>query len=335
MNRPAPKDTKLLICVWHAFTLWRPPQDMDERIRRRWPDLNVVHLPGYEHVIDELPSTDILVGYSLRRDQFAQAKKLKWIHSTAAGVGQLMYPELRRSSIVLTNAGGVHAVPMSEHLLGTIIALARRFPDAMRYQSLGRWAQQEIWDAKPRPLELSGRVLLIVGFGATGRELARRIQPLGMRIWGITRSGRGDAQLAERILPVEELANVLPQADFAVLAAPETPETRQMIGAKEFALMKREAYLINVARGTLVDEVALAEALRTHSIAGAAIDVAEEEPLPPESPLWKLDNIFITPHVSAVTQRMWTRQMDLLMENLERWFDGRELINQVDFRRGY
>lgn len=335
MNRPAPKDTKLLICVWHAFSLWRPPQDMDARITRRWPDLNVVHLTGYEHVIDELPDTDILVGYSLRRDQFAQAKKLKWIHSTAAGVGQLMYPELRRSSIVLTNAGGVHAVPMAEHLLGTIIALARHFPDAMRYQAQSRWAQQELWDAKPRPLELGGRVLLIVGFGATGRELARRIQPLGMRIWGMTRSGRGDAQLAERILPAGELANALPQADFVVLAAPETPETRQMIGAKEFALMKREAYLINVARGTLVDQAALAEALRARTIAGAAIDVAEEEPLPPESPLWKLDNIFITPHVSAVTERMWTRQMDLLMENLERWFDGRELINQVDLQRGY
>ncbi|HEV2182775.1 MAG TPA: D-2-hydroxyacid dehydrogenase [Candidatus Acidoferrales bacterium] len=308
---------------------------MDARIRRRWPDLNVVHLPCYEHVIDELPDTDILVGYSLRRDQFAQAKKLKWIHSTAAGVGQLMYPELRRSSIVLTNAGGVHAVPMAEHLLGTIIALARRFPDAMRYQAQSRWAQQELWDAKPRPFELDGRVLLIVGFGATGRELARRIQPLGMRIWGMTRSGRGDAQLAERILPAGELANALPQADFVVLAAPETPETRQMIGAKEFALMKREAYLINVARGTLVDQAALAEALRARTIAGAAIDVAEEEPLPPESPLWKLDNIFITPHVSAVTERMWTRQMDLLMENLERWFDGRELINQVDLQRGY
>jgi phosphoglycerate dehydrogenase-like enzyme len=308
---------------------------MDARIKRRWPDLNVVHLPDYEHVIDELPDTNILVGYSLRRDQFAQARKLKWIHATAAGVGQLMYPELRRSGIVLTNAGGVHAVPMSEHLLGTIIALARRFPDAMRYQAKNHWAQQELWDAKPRPLELGGRVLLIVGFGATGRELARRIQPLGMRIWGVTRSGRGDAQLAERILPAAELASVLPQADFVVLAAPETPETRQMIGAKEFAIMKPEAYLINVARGTLVDQAALAEALRARTIAGAAIDVAEEEPLPPESPLWNLDNIFITPHVSAVSERMWTRQMDLLMENLERWFDGRELVNQIDLQRGY
>ena len=335
MNRPRPEDTKLLICVWHAFTLWRPPQDMEAQIKNRWPGMKVVHLPNYERVIDELPDTDILVGYSLRRDQFAHATKLKWIHSTAAGVGQLMYPELRQSAVLLTNASGIHAVPMSEHILGMIIALARRFRDAMHYQAQSHWAQQEIWDGKPRPLELSGRVLLIVGFGSTGRELARRIQPLGMKIWGVTRSGRGDTQLAERILPVTELANALPHADFVVLAAPETPETRQMIGAKEFALMKPTAYLINVARGTLVDEAALAAALRARTIAGAAIDVAEEEPLPASSPLWKLDNIFITPHVSAATERMWERQMQLLMENLERWFTGRELINRVDLDRGY
>ncbi|MHB8526100.1 MAG: D-2-hydroxyacid dehydrogenase [Candidatus Acidiferrales bacterium] len=335
MNRPRSEDTKLLICVWHAFTLWRPPQNMDAQITNRWPGMKVVHLPSYERVIGELPDTDILVGYSLRRDQFAQAIKLKWIHSTAAGVGQLMYPELRQSDVLLTNASGIHAVPMSEHILGMIIALARRFPDAMHYQAQSRWAQQEIWDGKPRPMELSGRVLLIVGFGSTGRELARRIQPLGMKIWGVTRSGHGDAQLAERILPVTELANVLPQADFVVLAAPETPETRQMIGAKEFALMKPTAYLINVARGTLVDEAALAAALRARTIAGAAIDVAEEEPLPASSALWTLDNIFITPHVSAATERMWERQMQLLMENLERWFTGRELINRVDLNRGY
>ncbi len=335
LNRPKPEDTKLVICVWHPFTLWRPPQEMAAQIRQRWPGMRVVHLPSYEHVSDQLPDTDILVGYSLRRDQFARAKKLKWIHATAAGVGQLMYPELRQSNVLLTNASGIHAVPMSEHILGMIIAMARRFPDAFRCQAQGRWAQQEVWDGPPHPRELQGQVLLIVGFGSTGRELARRIQPLGMRIWGVTRSGRGDAQLAERILPATELANALLQADFIVLAAPETPQTRRMIGAKALALVKPSAYLINVARGTLVDEEALVAALRTRTIAGAAIDVAEEEPLPPESPLWKLDNIFITPHVSAASDRMWERQMQLLMENLERWFNGQELLNQVNLERGY
>jgi phosphoglycerate dehydrogenase-like enzyme len=332
-TRTTPEQTKLVICVWHKFSLWRAPRELSEKISKRWPAMKVVHLQSYDRVLDELPETDILVGFSLRPEQFGQAKKLKWIHATAAGVGQLMYPALRQSNIVLTNARGIHSVPMAEHILGTIIALARRFPDAFRFQQAAHWAQQEIWEARPR--ELQNQVLLIVGFGSIGRELARRMDPLGMRIWGVTRSGTGDARLAERIFPATELRNVLPQADFVVLAAPETPDTRKMIGGEELALMKPSAYLLNVARGTLVDQAALTAALRSRAIAGAALDVTEEEPLPPENPLWKLDNVIVTPHISAVTDHLWQRQGELLLENLERWFTGRELLNRVDLERGY
>jgi len=331
--RTTPENTKLVICVWHRFTLWRAPRELSDKIRERWPAMNVVHLQNYDRVAEELPDTDILVGFSLRPEQFDRAKKMKWIHATAAGVGQLMFPALRQSSIVVTNARGIHSAPMAEHILGTVITLARRFPDAFRYQQQAHWAQQEIWDAHPR--ELQAQIILIVGFGSIGRELARRMQPLGVRIWGVTRSGNGDAQLAERIFASTDLHQLLPQADFVILAAPETPATRKMIGAPEFALMKPSAYLINVARGTLVDQAALAAALRARVIAGAAVDVTEEEPLPAEDPLWKLDNVFITPHVSAITDRLWQRQTDLLMENLERWFDGRELLNRVDLKKGY
>lgn len=337
MNRTRPEKTTLTICAWHRFTLWRAPAGFSDAIRLRWPQMNVNQLPDYSHLDAALPGTDILVGFKIRPEQFTLSSRLKWIHATAAGVGQLMFPELRRAGIVVTNARGIHSVPMAEHILGTIIALARRFPDSLRYQMQSRWAQQELWDAPPaaRMRELNGQILLIVGFGSIGRELARRIQPLGMRVWGVTRSGAGDASLVERILPVSELAAALPQADFVLLAAPETPETRRMIGEPELARMKPSAYLINVARGSVIDEPALIEALRRRAIAGAALDVAEKEPLPPESPLWKLDNVFITPHVSAVTDRLWERQADLLIENLDRWFSGRELLNQVDLQRGY
>ncbi len=335
MSRPAPGDTKLLVCVWHRFTLWRPPAEVAAQVRRRWPEMKVVHLPDYDRLDDELPDTDIFVGYSLRSEQFIRARKLKWIHSTAAGVGQLMYPELRASSVVVTNASGVHAVPMAEHILGLLIALARRFPAAVRYQSERRWAQQEIWDHPLRPRELAGQTLLVVGFGAIGRELARRAKPLGMKIWAVTRSGKADAELAERILPASRLDEALAEADFVVLAAPETPETYHLIGARQLQAMKPTAYLVNVARGSLVDEAALAKALGCGSIAGAALDVTEQEPLPAESPLWRMENVFITPHISAASELLWDRQTELLLENLERWFSGRELRNLVDFKRGY
>jgi D-2-hydroxyacid dehydrogenase (NADP+) len=333
--RTSPAETKLLICVWHAFALWNPPPEMPERIRARWPEMRVVHLPRYDRMLDELPDTDIFVGFSLRPEQFAVAWKLKWLHSTAAGVGQLMYPELRNSGIEVTNASGVHRIPMAEHILGTLIALTRRFPDCFRHQQQAHWAQQELWNAPVRPRELRGQILLFIGFGAIGREVAKIIRPLGMRVWAVTRSGRAEEGLAEQVFPVSKLDEALAQADFVVLAAPETPETRKMMGAREFALMKPSAYFLNVSRGALVDEPALIFALAERQIAGAALDVASQEPLPPENPLWKLDNAFITPHMSAASEHLWERQTDLLMENLERWFAGDELLNRVDLNRGY
>jgi phosphoglycerate dehydrogenase-like enzyme len=297
--------------------------------------MRVVHLPRYGRILDELPDSDIFVGFSLRPEQFALVRKLKWLHSTAAGVGQLMYPELRNSGIEVTNASGVHRVPMAEHILGTLIALARRFPDCFRYQQQARWAQQELWNAPVRPRELRGQILLFIGFGAIGREVAKMIGPLGMRVWAVTHSGRAEEGLAENVFPASKLDEALPQADFVVLAAPETPKTRKMIGAREFALMKPSAYFLNVSRGALVDEPALISALAEHKIAGAALDVASQEPLPPENPLWKLDNLFITPHMSAASEHLWERQTDLLMENLERWFAGDQLLNRVDLNRGY
>ncbi|MCI0540788.1 MAG: D-2-hydroxyacid dehydrogenase [Verrucomicrobiales bacterium] len=308
---------------------------MAAQIRRRWPQMRVVHLPTYEHIEDELPDTDILVGFSLRPHQFALARKLRWIHATAAGVGQLMFPELRSSGVTLTNARGIHTIPMAEHILGFLIALARHFSLALRQQLKRHWAQQEIWDQPLRPRELHGQVLLFIGFGAIGRETARRVRPLGIHIWAVTRSGKADPSLADRIFPASRLEEALPQADFVVLAAPETPETHHLLDARRLALLKPTAFLINVARGTLVDEAALAAALGQRSFAGAALDVTEEEPLPPESPLWSLENVFITPHISAVSEYLWDRQTELLLENLDRWFSGRELVNLVDLKRGY
>lgn len=308
---------------------------MADAVRGRWPAMRVLHLPNYERLEAELPDTQIFVGYSIRPNQLQWARELKWIHSTAAGVAQLTYPALRESGIIVTNASGVHSIPIAEHVIGMLLSLARRFPDALRHQQAHRWAQQEIWDAKPRPGELHGAVLLLIGLGSVGKEIARRAQTFGMKIQAVTRSGRGDSSLAAKIYPATELDAALAHADYIVVAAPETPATQNLLGARQFAAMKSSAFVINVARGSLIDEAALATALERHQIAGAAIDVAAEEPLPPESPLWRQENIFITPHLAAASEHLWERQTDLLLRNLELWFHGKELINRVDFSRGY
>jgi len=332
---PSPAETKLLLCVWHPFTLWRAPESFAARIRQRFPGLRVVHLQDYTGVPAELPDTDIFVGWSLRPQQLAVAPRLKWLHSTAAGVAQLMYPELRSSRIVVTNASGVHSVPIAEHVLGLLLALARRFPSAFRHQAARHWGQQDIWDEPVRPRELRGSTLLVIGLGAIGREVARLARAMGMRVEAVTRSGRAAPELCDRVAPPSALDAMLPAADFIVLAAPETSETHHLIGAARLALLKPSAYLINVARGSLLDESALVAALIARRIAGAALDVAGEEPLPASSPLWSLDNCFITPHLSGASDSLWKRQGDLLLDNLDRWFSGRELLNRVDLSRGY
>jgi D-2-hydroxyacid dehydrogenase (NADP+) len=335
MIRTIPAETKLVICVWHPFTEWRPKPFMAEAIRKRWPQMRVLHLPNYDGLPQELPDTDIFVGYSLRAEQLTAARKLKWIHSTAAGVAQLMYPELRDSGIVVTNPSGIFSVPMAEHTMGLLLALARNFPDSVRQQDLAHWSQQELWDKPQHLTELNGQVLLIVGFGSIGREVAKRARAFDMRVWGVTRSGKGDPTYAEKILAVKDLHEALPEADFVLIAAPETAETRHLMGAEQIAKMKRGARLINVGRGSLLDEAALIQALKSGALGGAALDVARVEPLPAESSLWKTPNLMITPHTSGVSDRLWHRQTAILMELLERWFDGRELFNLVDFARGY
>ena len=335
MKPPAPAETKLLLCVWHPFTLWRAPDWLAARLRERYPGMRVVHLQDYSGVTGELPDTDIFVGWSLRPQQLAAAPKLKWLHSTAAGVAQLMYRELRASGIAVTNASGVHTIPIAEHVLGLLLALARRFPSAFRHQAARHWGQQDIWNEPIRPRELRGATLLVVGLGAIGSEVARLGRVLGMRLLAVARSAPPAPELAERVAPASELDALLPEADFVVLAAPETPETHHLINAARLAKMKPTAYLVNVARGSLLDEPALVAALRERRIAGAALDVTAEEPLPESSPLWTLDNCLVTPHLSGASDALWERQADLLFDNLERWFSGRELRNRVDLARGY
>src|SRR6266403_1547387 len=335
MTRTAPENTKLTICVWHPFTEWRPPASFADAIRKRWPAMRVAHLPDYDRLPQELPDTDIFVGYSLRAEQLKDAKKLKWIHSTAAGVAQLMYPELRDSGILVTNPSGIFSVPMAEHTMGLLLALARNFPDSVRQQDHAHWSQQELWDKPQHLTEINEKVLLIAGYGSIGREVAKRARAFEMNIWGVTRSGEGDRAHAEKIFPAAKLHEVLPEADHVLIAAPETAETRHLIGAAEIAKMKRGGRLINVGRGSLLDEAALLRALDSGALGGAAIDVARLEPLPAESPLWKAPNLLITPHTSGVSDRLWDRQAEVLIELLERWFEGRALLNRVDFVRGY
>ena len=335
MNRTTPSETKVTICAWQPFTEWQAKPLVAEALRQRWPAMRVAHAFSFKELPSDLPDTDIFVGAFLLPEQFQIAKKLKWIHSTSAGVGQLAYPSLVSSGIVVTNASGVFSVPMAEHTIGLLLALARNFPDTVRQQDQKLWSQQNLWDKPQHLSELNGATLVIVGYGSIGGEIAKRAQAFGMQVIGVTRSGKGDLAHAQKIIAIDALDEVLPQADYVVLAVPETRETKQLFDAARLARVKRGARLVNLGRGSAIDEAALVLALESGQLGGAALDVTDTEPLPSDSPLWTAPNLFITPHTSAISSRLWHREADLLVQLLERWFDGRELFNVVDLTRGY
>ncbi|HWG51380.1 MAG TPA: D-2-hydroxyacid dehydrogenase [Candidatus Acidoferrales bacterium] len=326
---------KILIVHYHRFELWHAPTWLREKLQDAFPDFIVGQLQSYDRVPEEIVDTDVFVGWSLRPEQFKIAGKLKWIHSPAAAVHQLMYPDLINSDVILTNSSGVHGPVVAEHAIAVILALAKRLPQAMHYQTRKIWAQELLWNEHPRPREVAGATVLVAGMGGIGSEFAVRAKALGMKVIAIRENPAKGAGPADEVYGAEKIDELLPQADFVLLCTPVTPATTAIINRERLNKMKFGAYLINVARGPLVDEAALIEALQEQRIAGAALDVFVEEPLPAESPFWSLDNVLITPHTAAVTEKLWERHYELIVENMRRFLAGKPLLNEVDKRRGY
>jgi phosphoglycerate dehydrogenase-like enzyme len=328
---------KLLIALYHPFSLWTAPPWLAERLRAEFPRVHVTQLPGpkYAGIEREIADADACLAWSIRPEQFAQAKKLKWIHSTAAAVHQLMFPELVNSAVVVTNASQVHGPVVAEHALTLVLALAKRLPTAMRAQHEHAWAQQQILDETPTAIELTGAHVLLIGMGSIGRAFTRLAKATGMHVTAVREHPDRGSEGADRVVSNSQLVEVLPTADFVVLAAPLTPSTRHMVSAEFLSRMKKTAYLVNVSRGPLIDDSALIYALRENRIAGAGLDVFAEEPLPRESPYWDLPNVLITPHTAAVTTKLWERHYAQISENLQRFLAGEPLLWVVDKHRGY
>lgn len=326
---------KLLIVIHHRFHLWHAPAWFSQRLRRDFPDLDVVHLSDYTHVNEEIADAEIVIGWSLRGEQIRAAKSLKWIHSTATAVHALMSPELRDSDIVVTNARDVHGPVVAEHALALIYALAKRLPQAVRYQQQRHWAQQDLWEASPAPCEIRGATLSIVGLGGIGRPLAKLAKSVGMKVVGVRAEGGRSCDGVDIVYGFDHLDDALGEADFVVLALPVTEKTHRLMNAERLSWLKRDAYLINVGRGALVDESALVDALQKRSFAGAALDVTTQEPLSADSPLWAMENILITPHIAGLTNKIWQRQYESFTENLRRYRNGEPLLWVVDKEKGY
>jgi phosphoglycerate dehydrogenase-like enzyme len=326
---------KLLIFVHHPFDLWTAPTWFSERLQADFRQVNIVHLPDYKRVDEEILDAEIAITWSIRPGQIAAAKKLRWIHSPAAAVHQLIFPELINSDIVLTNAREVHGPVVAEHVIALIFALAKKIPGSVRLQQKHAWGQQALWDELPRVREVAGATVGLVGMGSIGRAVSKTAKALGMRVVAVREHPEKGSEGGDAVFGPAQIEEVFRAADYIVLAAPVTDSTKTIANAERLALMKPDACLINVGRGALVDEAALAAALREKKIGGAALDVFPKEPLAANSPLWDVTNLLITPHTAALTDRLWERHYALFSENLRRYLNRQPLLGLVDKQKGY
>jgi phosphoglycerate dehydrogenase-like enzyme len=326
---------KIAILLHDEFEMWRPPPWFLEKLRADFPQVEVKYSATKRDDEQALHGADVLIGWSLPPEQFRAAKNLRWIYSITAAVDQFLYPELISSEIAVTNAGRVHGPVVAEHAIAMLLALAKRLPSAVRYQERRKWAMEAIWNEQPRPREVRGANVVVIGLGSIGAEVAAMAASLKMHVIGMREHPERGMAGANEVVGYGSLDDAIARAEFVVLAAPLTERTRHLIDARRLQLFKQTAFLINVSRGALVDEAALVNALRNRRLAGAALDVFEQEPLSRWSPLWKMPQVLITPHTAFLTESVWQRHYEVFAANLKRYLAGHPLDGVVDKSRGY
>jgi phosphoglycerate dehydrogenase-like enzyme len=319
-----PSRETLTICFAHVA------YQMQAQFDRRKTGAACFQVWNRDDLDRRIGEADVLVISGLwRNDLLERARKLRFIQSIGAGTDQFSRELLTARGVRLASARGVNARAVSDHAMALILALARRLPEARDNQAKKVWRGM-IGDLSQREDELGGKTLIVVGIGAIGDRLAKLGKAFDMRVIGIRRDPAKGKGSADSVHDLSELKGVLPQADFVALTCPLTKETENLIDEDHLRGMKRSAFLVNCARGRCVDELALVRALESRVIAGAGIDVTAEEPLSPSSPLWAMENAFITPHTAGETRKYEDNVLDILEENLEGLWRGDAMLrNQI------
>ena len=277
-----------------------------------------------------LAETEIITGFRLPEGLFRRAPNLKWYQAMTAGIDWFVEDDLFNSRVVITTVGGIHTTVIPEFVMAQILTLAKQIPVLMDSKQKKQWYRF-------LPMVLKGKTLGILGLGNIGKEVARLAKAFDMKVIASRRSTREEkrSKYVDLLLPASAMPHILAESDFVLVALPSTPDTERIIGEKEINLMKPSAYLLNIARGSIIDQSALIRALETQIIAGAALDVFATEPLPADSKLWELPNVLISPHISGSMPDYLERSIDILCKNLTRYLEGKRLINIVNKKRGY
>ncbi len=309
-----------------------------QQILREAANTDVVCVSSQEELSASLPEAEILCAFNVPENWPELAPHLRWLQYPGAGIDGLRPSGLldQQDRVQITTASGIHATTISEYVFGSILMFNWNWPQMVRLQDGHVWAKSSGW-YNLGGRELDGATLGVVGVGSIGRRIAQLGRAFGMRVLGMRRSsaqGEADPDLAQSY-PREHLQEMLGQCDYVVLCVPLTPDTEHLIGEAELRAMKKDSYLVNIARGHVIDEQALVRALREGWIGGAGLDVAEVEPLPSNSPLYGMPNVIITPHVAGLSTHYDQRLAQLFAENLRRYRAGEPLLNRYDPARGY
>jgi phosphoglycerate dehydrogenase-like enzyme len=277
-----------------------------------------------------LAETEVLFGFIPPQNITARAPNLKWFQVTSAGVDRHQGTEIWRSKVIITGVSGIHATPIGEFVMGLMLMFVKNTPLSFKMKQTRDWLRY-------RSGTLRGKTVGVVGLGHIGGEVARLSKAFGMKVIAIKRSAKqgSKAKNVDRLLPPSQMKELLAGSDYVVITLPLTSETRHIISDAEFEAMKPTAYIINIGRGSLIDQEALLRALDKKLIAGAGLDVTVPEPLPKENRLWDFDNVVISPHVSGGMEDYMLRATELFCENLKRYLDGKKLLNVVDRKKGY
>jgi phosphoglycerate dehydrogenase-like enzyme len=304
-----------------------------DTLSQEFPAATFVAAPDLESQLRELPDADAVVSWPLR-EALPVAQRLRWVHCTSAGIERIrLVPELiEMDAVTLTNARGAHASSIADSTFAFILAFTRNLRDILEDQKAHRWDRP---GRSRQSRELSGSVMGIVGLGKIGSEIARRAVGFGLRLRAVDLNPEATAPGVDEVWPPERLDDLLRAVDYLAISVPITARTRRLIGARELALMKPDAYLCVMSRGGIVDQDALADALANGRLAGAGLDATEPEPLPAEHLLWDLPNVILSPHCSGASRQTAERGRQILRENLARFLADEPLLNQCDKRAGF
>ncbi len=304
-------------------------EELLARLRGRFPELTFIAEQDLKIIPEAFKDVDLYVGRGRHVELLAGSTRLRWAQTLTAGADRIDLSGFEPGQVVVTNGSGIHAENLSEHILAFILAFARGFPMLMQAQARHEWCKDV------HSFELAGQRLCVVGLGDIGLALADRASRLDMRVTGVRRRELPVPEYVEAVATLETMDPLLAEADHVAICLPLTSRTEGLFDAARLAVMKPGAYIYNIGRGGIVDQDALIDALRSGHLAGAGLDVTTPEPLPPESPLWDVQNTLITCHTGGRSPRRLDRFVDLLSDNIERFQSGRQLRNIVDLVEGY